>query len=262
MDRFLQDDLVYYRFSSFDELPAVDHAVFTRLGGASNAPFASLNLGGSVGDNRACVDRNHQRAYHVLNVAKHNTVTAWLVHGRAVRAVGVRQAGQVVKHVDGLVTQDRDLCLFMRFADCVPLIFYDPVRNAIGIAHAGWRGTLAGVGPATVLVMQRQFASSVEDIRVGVGPGICSSCYAVGDEVVDAVRRAFKDSQSLLPTANGVAHFDIPAANERQLREIGVIAIEHAGICTSCRVDEFYSYRSEGGTTGRFGVGIVLRGNN
>jgi hypothetical protein len=256
--RYERDGVTFYRFAGLENHPGIRHAVFTRLGGVSESPFAELNLGHTVGDDPAAVEENHHRAYHALGVTDHDVVTAWLVHGRTVRVVGRRQAGQVISQTDGLITQEHGLMLFQRFADCMPVLFYDPVHAAVGIAHAGWRGTLAGVAPATVRAMQSAFGSRPRDLWVGIGPGIGPCCYEVGSDVTQAVGAAFETPEALLPKVNGAVHFDLPGGNVRQLRSLGVEHIEVAPICTACRVDEFFSHRAEGGKTGRFGVAIGL----
>ena len=258
MYRYEQDGVTFYRFAGLENHPGVSHAVFTRLGGVSEPPFAELNLGHTVGDEPAAVEENHARIYRALEVTARDVVTAWLVHGRAVRVVDRRQAGQVIAQTDGLITQEPGLVLFQRFADCLPVLFYDPVHAAAGIAHAGWRGTLAGVAPATVRAMATAFGSRPRDLWAGVGPGIGPCCYEIGDDVTQAVGAAFEAPEALLPRVNGARHFDLPGANVRQLQSLGVERIEVAPFCTACRVDEFFSHRAEGGRTGRFGVAIRL----
>ncbi|MFQ5593280.1 MAG: peptidoglycan editing factor PgeF [Anaerolineae bacterium] len=252
------DGVTFYRFAGLEHHPEISHAVFTRLGGVSRPPFAELNLGHTVGDEPAAVEENHGRVYRTLGVANHDVVTAWLVHGREVRTVDRRQAGQVIAQTDGLITQEPGLVLFQRFADCLPLLFYDPVHAAVGIAHAGWRGTLVGIGPATVRAMEKAFGSRPRDMWAGVGPGIGPCCYEVGNDVTQSVGATFETPEALLPRVNGAVHFDLAGANIRQLRSLGVEHIEVAPFCTACHVDEFFSHRAEGGKTGRFGVAIRL----
>jgi hypothetical protein len=259
MQRFEQDGLVFYRFAGLKNGTIVQHAIFTRLGGASRPPFAELNLGGTVGDDPETVRENHHRVYATLGVTAQDVVTGWLVHGRDVRVVNRSDAGQVVKRVDGLITRTPGLMLFLRFADCLPVLLYDPVQSAVGIVHAGWRGTVAGVTPATVQAMQRAFGSRPTDLWAGVGPGIGPCCYEVGDDVIDAVNGSFRAPAALLPRMNGSTHFDVPGANVQQLEALGVRQIEQTPICTGCQVHEFFSHRAERGKTGRFGVAIGIK---
>lgn len=258
MERQEKHGLVFYQFSHLaDDLP-VEHGIFTRLGGVSASPFAELNLGHTVGDDPLTVAENHRRVYAALGARSSEVVTAWQVHGRRVQAVDGRSGGEVIPRADGLITRTPGLVLLQRFADCLPLLIVDPVRAVVGLAHAGWRGTLAGVAGATLRAMARNYGSVPEDVVAGVGPGIGPCCYEVGADVVDAVRRTFAAADPILPRVNGSVHFDLPAANVQQFLQLGVRRIHTSGICTACQVDEFFSHRAEDGRTGRFGVAIRL----
>jgi hypothetical protein len=180
------------------------------------------------------------------------------VHGAHVATADRRDGGSVIPATDALVTNQPGLALLLRFADCVPVLFYDAVHHVIGLAHAGWRGVAAQVVPAALAHLTATFGTDPSDLWAGIGPSICSDHYAVGDAVVDAV-------QATLPPGAQVAFrradqwtLDLPGAIHAQLTALGVRAIDHAGICTACRTDEWYSHRSEGGRTGRFGALIVL----
>lgn len=262
MERIRRDDLVYYQFESLRPLTGVTHGVFTRRGGESPPPFDSLNVGSTVGDDAANVLANRRRVAEVLGVAEAATRSTWQVHGADV-IVARRDdpPANPPRKADGIITADAGVPLIMRFADCAPLLFFDPVRRVIGLAHAGWRGTLAGVGPATVRAMADHFGSRPWDIIAGIGPAIGPCCYEVGDEVVAQVRQTFPHSPKLLiPPVNGHRgpHFDLWAANEQALRSAGVQQVETARLCTACQSYEFFSHRAEAGRTGRFAALIAL----
>jgi len=247
--------LRYYRFES---LP-VSHGVFTRLGGVSREPFASLNLSLSVPDDPQAVMENRDRFYAAMGVERSAAVRTIQVHGAHVAAAGRADVSIVQPATDGLVTTTPNLPLVMAFADCTPIMLYDPVRVAAGIAHAGWRGTVAGVCQAAVQRMVEAFGCRPADIRAAIGPAIGPCCYEVGPEVVTAVTAALGRTDGLFrPGPNGRPHLNQWAANERALRQAGVRQIEQAELCTACHVDEFYSHRAENGRTGRFGAIIVI----
>jgi copper oxidase (laccase) domain-containing protein len=148
LQRESHDNLVFYRDSRWNK---IKHGIFTRSGGVSPAPFTSLNLGGNVGDEPRCVRRNHERMYASLGVDDAQACTVWQVHGNdIVIAHGPVRGRRWLALADGLVTDRPGVALSMRFADCVPLLFVDPTRGVIGMAHAGWRGTVAGVGAKMV----------------------------------------------------------------------------------------------------------------
>jgi YfiH family protein len=128
----------------------------------------------------------------------------------------------------------------------------------IGMAHAGWRGVVAGSVEATVRTMMERLDCNQTDIWTGIGPTIGPCCYEVGPEVVDAVKAACPTEADIVHRVNGRIHLDLPAAVQAQLSAAGVERIENAGLCTACLVDEFFSHRAEHGRTGRFGIVMEL----
>jgi hypothetical protein len=147
----------------------------------------------------------------------------------------------------------------MRFADCAPILLYDPARHVAGIAHAGWRGTVSGAAVSALLTMQAAFGSRPADVQAGIGPCIGPDRYQVGAEVVEAVRQVFGQTEGLIRYAtDGSAYLDLWATNRLALERAGVTQIEVAGICTATHTDEFFSHRAEAGRTGRFGAVVAL----
>ncbi len=256
-------NLLLYRIAAFEAYPNLHHAIFTRRGGHSRAPFAALNLGISVGDDPETVKKNYEQACGVLNISPDQTVSCHLVHSADVITVNPANRQRVMGQADGLITVTPGIYLSMRFGDCTPLIFFDPVRGAVGLTHAGWRGTMQDAAGATVRAMVRQFDCRARDIIAVIGPAIGPCCYEVGPEVMDTAVTALPDSASLFVQRNGRAdraHFDMWEANRRQLAATGVEQIILSELCTACRTDQFFSHRAEQGRTGRFGVIIGLDG--
>lgn len=253
------EGMKYYRNERWSHLK---HGIFTRHGGVSSAPWTSLNLGGTVGDKPRAVRQNHDRVYSVLEVAGQNACTTWQVHGAdVVYALKPLVARRWLDRADGVVTNKPDLPLVMRYADCVPLIYYDPIQRAIGLAHAGWRGTVQGMAANMVRAMESCFDSNPNDIQVIIGPSISQDAFQVGEEVVEALHAYFGAQASEFvrrDTADGTAYVDLWAANRLDLQRAGVVDIEVSGICTYSSVVDFYSHRGERGKTGRFGVVISL----
>ncbi len=237
--------------------PGLLHAVYTRVGGVSQSPYASLNLGHSVGDAPEAVDINMKRALNAVHVPQARVVTCHLVHSAEVRVVGNDDAGHVVGKCDGLVTEDREVFLFMRFADCLPILINDPVRDVVSLAHAGWRGTVKNVAGAVVNTMVDRLGCAAENLVAVLGPAIGPCCYEIGEEVIEAVTQTFGSDFHLLANHHGNhAHFDLWEANRRQLATAGVDKIFKMPLCTACNVGHFFSHRAEKGLTGRFGVVI------
>ncbi len=241
--------------------PGLKHGIFTRQGGVSESPWASLNLGGNVGDDVAAVRQNHELMYSALSVDYSRACTVWQVHSADTVIVhGPVYGRRWLALADGMVTDRPDTPLVMRFADCTPLLFCDLAQGIIGIAHAGWRGTVLGVGSRMVQTMVQAYDCKPTNIQVGIGPCIGPECYQVGDEVVEAAYKHFGIIDDLFrhDHVDSTAYFDLWAANRLDLERSGVEQIEVAGLCTYQRTDEFFSHRAEKGRTGRFGAVLSL----
>lgn len=262
MQRIEHNGLVYYQFDQWASSGPLTHAIFTRLGGVSFAPWASLNVGGTVGDSPAAVQENHRRMLAALDLDSAQTCTVWQVHSADTVVVQGRVPNRRwLARADGMVTDRPGLPLTMRFADCTPILLYDPARHAAAIAHAGWRGTVLGAGVSALHALRSAYGTRPHDVQAGIGPSIGPARYQVGEEVVDAVRDTFGTADGLIQRADdGSAYLDLWAANRLALERAGVTQIETAGICTATRTDEFFSHRAEQGRTGRFGAAIALTG--
>ncbi len=252
------DGIQIYRFEGLSGTEGLVHAVLTRVGGVSQGPYATLNLGHTVGDDLSAVEENHRRALSVLGLDPRRVVSPYQVHSARVGVVGQAHLGTVQPSTDALVTAIPAVPLLMRFGDCAPILFFDPVRRVVGMAHAGWRGVVAGIVGATVRAMTVRLGCDPADLWAGIGPTIGPCCYEVGPEVAAAVKAACPPGAGVVHGVNGRAHLDLPAAVQSQLCAAGVGQIENAGLCTACCVDEFFSHRAERGRTGRFGVVMEL----
>jgi YfiH family protein len=252
------------RYYEFDLLAGVGvvQAVFTRRGGASPEPWAGLNVGGTVGDDPQRVAENRQRAFWAVDRNPDSLYDVWQVHGReVVRADAPRPLHTPHRKADAILTDRPEVSLFMRFADCTPVLLVDPVQRVVGLAHAGWKGTVQRVAAAAVEAMGAAYGTRPENVLAAIGPSIGAHHYPVGPEVVAEARAAFgADASGLLETHNGSTHFDLWAANRLALEGAGVREIEVAGLCTACGLDDWYSHRAEAGRTGRFGALIALQG--
>ncbi len=260
MLRHQNNGLVYYRFANLASQDNVVQGVFTRLGGMSRSPYRSLNVGHLVGDRHESVEANHDLICQALGVSRRDVATARQVHGSRVALVGLADRGRVIPATDALITDVPGVALMLRFADCLPVLLYDPVRRVIGLAHAGWRGTIEGIAAKTAAAMIEAYGGRPADIVAGLGPCIGPCCYQVGTEVIEAVKASFHHWQGLLqPQGDGSLHFDLWEANRRQLVELGIEEIEVSRLCTACHTDEFFSHRAEGARTGRFAALLGMR---
>ncbi|MDQ2944037.1 MAG: polyphenol oxidase family protein, partial [Candidatus Dormibacteraeota bacterium] len=191
-----------------------------------------------------------RRAFaRALGIDSEPLTTAGAVHGSTVARVDEPQ--DVVQGVDGLITDRRGVTLFATFADCYPIVLWDPKTRSAGLAHAGWRGTVAGVARAAVKAMADEYGSAPADIRAGIGPGICGRCYEVGGEVAEQF-----DSRFVTQGAGDRFLLDLAAANRAQLEEAGA-TVHVMGICTK-ESDFLPSHRRNADGT-RFGAIVAVR---
>lgn len=167
-----------------------------------------------------------------------------------------------ISETDAMVTNAPNVCLFVMSADCVPLLFYDPVKKAIGACHAGWKGTIDKAPSATIKTMCNAFGSRPSDIFAAIGPSIGLCCYNIGSEVIDSALRSFGSTDDIIKfdIFNRQPYFDLWTTNKNVLIEAGITKshIELAGLCTHCNNTDFFSSRYDKGITGRFGAGIMI----
>jgi YfiH family protein len=253
-------ELRYYQFDSY-RLPGLIHAVFTRRGGVSPTPWASLNLGGLGGDLKENVVENRKRIFEVVGLPVETIYDAWQVHGTHIICTDKPRPLDVA-HVkaDAILTNNPQVTLFMRFADCVPIFLYDTVRRVAGLAHAGWQGTVNKIAQKTVERMVTEYGSRAEDILAAIGPSIGADHYEIGPDVADQVKAAFsEDASDFLVERDNKIYFDLWRTNRVILEKAGVQQIQVAGLCTACNTEDWYSHRAEQGKTGRFGALIALK---
>jgi polyphenol oxidase len=191
-----------------------------------------------------------RRAFaRAVGIGDEPLTTAGAVHGSTVARVD--EAKDVVQGVDGLVTNQKGVALFATYADCYPIVLWDPVKRAVGLAHAGWRGTVAGVAKAAVKALHDEYGSAPENIRAGIGPGICGHCYEVGGEVASQF-----DTRFATPSGDRFL-LDLAAANRALLEEAGVTEVHVLGLCTK-ETDFLPSHRRNPDGT-RFGAIVALK---
>jgi len=251
-------ELRLYTLDSLN-LPGVIHAAFTRRGGVSPSPWASLNLGGTVGDDRSRVLENKRRALEAVGRSPESLFEVWQVHSADVVHARAPRGQDDQQQADAIITDHPGVTLLMRFADCVPVFLVDPHKRAVGLAHAGWLGTVRRTVVHAVEAMARAFGSDAGDLRVGIGPSIGPDHYPVGPEVVEAVSQTLGPrADEVLSSVNGEVRLDLWRANQLLLESAGVSSIEVAGVCTACNPGDWYSHRGEAGRTGRFGAMLAL----
>ncbi len=226
-------------------LPGVRHAVGTRHGPG----------GGDIRADGPDGVPNRQSLAEAIGAEQCAFVRQ--VHGNTVVDADDALAGEVA--ADAIMTSREKVAVLGFSADCPIVLVADLVRGAVGMAHASWRGTVAGIAGELVAAMAGTYGCDPSDMQAGICPSAGPCCYEVGGDVIDAVSDAFGDSAAkLLPTRAGRTYFDMWAANARQLTAAGLSGhnIAIAGVCTICD-ERFFSYRREGPATGRFGCVIA-----
>lgn len=260
---WIQKDLIrYYSFEIFGG-NGLAQGVFTRRGGVSPAPWDSLNTGGLSGDARENVIENRRRIFSVFDRPVASIFDVWQVHSRDVLITNrPRPLDQPHQKADAIVTDRPEITLFMRFGDCVPILFYDPRRHVVAMAHAGWQGTVARIVQATVETMQSGYGCNPADVLAGIGPSICADHYEVGEDVMTRAQDCFgSETGEVLQTRGEKTCFDLWKANRLILMQAGLREdhIQISGICTAANPTDWYSHRAEHGQTGRFGALIALK---
>jgi YfiH family protein len=269
MNEHTAGSIRYLSFGIFDRFEEVTCISTTRGGGTSAGPFASLNLGGRSGDDPAAVRDNRAQLSMITGGFPDLLTFGRQVHGTRVAVVegneigsGGLDPGTAIPDTDALATCIPDVPLVVLVADCCAVTVYDPANRAVGVAHAGWRGTVGGIASALVDRMSERFGTDPGDLIAGVGPSIGRCCYEVGGEVEERFTDAWPDlADCIFERGDGrKTRLDLPEANRLVLVGAGVGEdnIETAGLCSACRTDWFYSHRAEHGNTGRFGVLIML----
>lgn len=229
-------------------IPWLRHTVTTRdaarpLGGDMSFSTGAANPAGIIANRTAALAK--------IGRTPHQTVMSRLVHGTTVRSVrwddagcGVLATGTAISETDGLLTDTPGLALMMCFADCVPLVVVDTERRVIALAHAGWRGTLAGMADSVVAAMRDSYDSRPDDLMAVIGPSIGPRVYAVGPEVVSAFTDAYP-RDDLIARADGQTYLNLWEANAAQFRRAGIVAerVYTSGICTLEQGDRFFSHR-------------------
>ncbi len=234
----------------------IPHGFTTRKGGVSDSYYSSLNLGLSTGDNPEIVEQNRARVLEHFQVNKTQVSVLEQVHGNT---VVVAEPAWHKFQADAQVTNNPELLLIIGMADCLPILFYDPVQKVVGAAHAGWRGTSLRIAEQVVATMQREYGSKPEDIRVAMGPAICKKNYQVGREVFEAFRNA-GISESVFDEDGERYRVDIAAANKWVLEQSGVLLknTEDLNLCTFANPELFYSHRRDGQKRGSHWAVIKL----
>lgn len=253
-----QNGIGLLQFPEFLSIPGISHAFSTRIGGVSKNEFSATNLGFGRGDADENVLENYRLMAEAMAVPGENFVCGAQDHNINIQHITAEHTGMGIhrpkswESVDGLCTDTVGIPLVIYCADCVPLYFIDETHHAIGLAHAGWKGTAAGMAKAMVEKMQQTFGTRPQDLQVAVGPSICKTCFEVDPPVAEVFQALPQQDFFVEDSGDGKFHIDLWECNRRFLLDAGVLPqhIHIGNVCSMCESDLVFSHRKTRGQRG------------
>ena len=245
------------------------HGFSSRLGGYSLEPFYSLNMGLTSGDNPEHVVKNRSLFARAAGIMPEQVVCGYQVHSTNIARVTLEDAGrgffdasQALTETDGMITSQKGIALMTLYADCVPVLFYEPEQKVIAVCHCGWKGTVGKLAAKMAGIMKTEYGCNLEKILAAIGPSISQKAYEVDQPVLERFRDAFSFADKLI-TPVDAAHgkVDLWEANRLQLLEAGLLDcnIDVSGLCTCQNNHIFFSHRADHGKTGRNAALLMMK---
>lgn len=250
-----------------EKYPSLIAGFTTKNGGVSEKPFVSMNTAFHVFDREDKINQNRQILAEHIQMEVSNWIGCEQTHEYFIKKVGREQIGvgakdyqSALKHTDGLYTNETDVLLTLCFADCVPIFFFAPKYHLVGMAHAGWKGTVSGIGLRMVQEWMEKEGVQPDEILAVMGPSICQNCYTVDKKVIDLLEEILEEQTKTAYNQITESQFqlDLKLANELILRKAGLPPenISTTAYCTSCDHSLFFSHRRDRGKTGRM-MGMI-----
>jgi YfiH family protein len=256
MNRISINNLSLWQFENFAREKTIRHFVTEK---DSNGSGGDFTLSFSSSPDKEHIRHNRKLLASALTIPENHLVFPSQVHKTRIVEVTPQTTKDELMETDALITREKNLCIAVMSADCVPILLFDRRNLAVGAVHSGWRGTVAKILEKTLQEMQLRFGTKGEDLIAGIGPSVSQDAYEVGEEVIDSVIKTFGNESGLLASRSGnKAKLDLWKANKLQLLEFGVSEsqIEISDLCTVKNNDNFFSARK--GDAGRFAAGIML----
>lgn len=264
----LKDGVMYFTFPLFEKQANLKHCFSSRIGGVSEGIFKSMNLNAGRGDDAKKVYENIKIICDAVGLDKSTLVTGAQKHSVNVRRVTLKHKGIGISKpkdknsVDALITNDKNLTLVTFHADCVPIYFYDTKNKAIGLAHAGWRGTVNEIAKEVIKAMSREFNTKSEDIIAAIGPSIGPCCFEVEKDVASKFYELqhLKTKSFIKKASDKKFYINLWEANKQILLNCGVKSgnIAISNICTSCYSELLFSHRKSKGKRGTMAAMLCL----
>jgi YfiH family protein len=255
-------------YNLLNKYTEIAHFCTSRQGGVSVGNYASFNLSPFSGDSQGSFIENQKILCNKIGIEPPQIIIPYQTHGTEIKEIDkaffelkLDEKTQFLNGVDSLFTKLSGVCIGITTADCVPLLFFDPMHKVIAAAHAGWRGTCHRIAEKTIRKIKEKYNCRPEDIRVVIGPSISVEVYEVGKEVVENFENEGFDISKIVTERNNILYLDLWKANQQSLERIGILSehIEIAGICTFSQHEEFFSARRLGIKSGRILSGIMLK---
>lgn len=263
------DSVPYLTYNSLSEINFINHAFSTRLGGVSDGEFSSMNMAFNRGDNPKNVTENYRRICSSAGFEFESLVASAQDHHTFVRAVTSKDRGigiykpRDIESVDALITNERGVTLVTYYADCTPLFFVDTNKKAIGLAHAGWRGTVGKIGKKIVEKMTKLYKTNPSDIVAAIGPAISVCCYEVDKPCADNFLNleGLDTEKFVFPKENGKYLIDLLETNRQILVSSGVKPenITVSDLCTNCNSELLWSHRATKGRRGTMSAFMCIK---
>ncbi|MFS0782387.1 peptidoglycan editing factor PgeF [Bacillus sp. 1P06AnD] len=257
---FKKEKETYYTIRGWKDMDSGLTVGFTtKNGGVSTNEFTSLNTGYHVGDEKQVVVQNRTIIANEIGAPLETWVGAEQTHRKSIVKVTKEMAGKgacdyesALKDTDGLYTNEKGVLLTLCYADCVPIYFFAPAHQYIGIVHAGWKGSVAGIA-AEMIERFKGEGVPLEGIYGAIGPSICEKCYIVDDKVIREVNKVLegKGKKPYNLIKDGQYHLNLQQLNKQIMLQAGLKHVQVTNLCTSCQAEDFFSYRRDGGKTGR-----------
>ncbi len=253
------------QFNNLTRFPEVFHFSTIRTGGLSNASYESLNLGFNSGDVPERVLANRKLLCTAIELSSNRIIFPKQTHTAAIKVIteeflsaDEETRNQYLKDTDSIITNQLDICIAVKTADCVPVLLFDPRQRVVAAIHAGWRGTAQNIVMKTIDKMVADFGSTPSDLIAGIGPSISPHVYEVSSDVYNLFDRELYEETA--PPKIDKRMLNLWKANHNQLTRAGVEVqnIETANLCTFSDRDRFFSARRDGAKTGRMATGILL----
>lgn len=251
----------YITFNILNDISWLKNAFSTRVGGVSDGIYSSMNLSYTLNDDAKNVDKNFNIFGNATGINVEDMVYSMQTHTTNVLKVTSDKKGMGIlrardyKDIDGLITNEPNVCLVTSYADCVPLYFVDTKNKAIGLSHSGWRGTVGNIAKNTLSSMNKEYNTQAEDVIAVIGPSICKDCYEVSSDLYDEFAKQYSKEEledMFVKKDNGKYQLDLWKANYYNFINLGINKenISVTDTCTCCNKKLLFSHRGSNGKRG------------